>query len=126
LNGPEQTGSSISLFWGVSTFKWSFKNRQLAVPDQAIRVVLSSPSGELWAWGPDDAENVVSGSALDFCLVVTQRRNRADTGLEIQGDIADQWIEIAQAFAGPPADGPAPGVRKISNQEKILPDIDDF
>jgi len=106
-------------FLGVSTFKWSFKNRELAVPDQAVRVALTAPSYErtsssndLWAWGPDDADNVVSGSALDFCLVVTQRRNAADTGLRIQGDTAVQWMEIAQAFAGPPADAPAPGVRK--------------
>ena len=99
-------------FLGVSTFKWSFKNRQLAVPDQPVRVALTSPSGELWAWGPEDVDNVVSGSALDFCLVVTQRRNAADTGLRIQGDTAAQWMRIAQAFAGPPADGPLPGVRK--------------
>ena len=106
-------------FLGASTFKWSFKNRQLAVPDQPVRVALTapsyertSPSNDQWAWGPEDAENVVSGSAQDFCLVVTQRRNPADTGLKIQGDIAGQWIKIAQAFAGPPADGPAPGMRK--------------
>jgi uncharacterized protein (TIGR03084 family) len=75
-------------------------------------VSLTSPSDELWVWGPEDADNAVSGTALDFCLVVTQRRNPADTGLKIQGDIAGQWIQIAQAFAGPPADGPVPGARK--------------
>jgi uncharacterized protein (TIGR03084 family) len=99
-------------FLGVSTFKWSFKNRQLPVPDESVRVSLTSPSDELWVWGPEDADNAVSGTALDFCLVVTQRRNPADTGLKIQGDIAGQWIQIAQAFAGPPADGPVPGARK--------------
>jgi len=98
-------------FLGVSTFKWSFKNRQMAVPEQPVRVAINSPSGELWAWGPEDADNVVSGSAQDFCLVVTQRRNPADTGLTIRGDIAGQWMKIAQAFAGPPEDAPAPGVR---------------
>jgi len=99
-------------FLGVSTFKWSFKNRGLAVPEQGVRVALASPSGELWSWGPEHGENVVSGQALDFCLVVTQRRHPADTGLTIQGNIAAQWIKIAQAFAGPPQDAPAKGVRK--------------
>ncbi len=99
-------------FLGVSTFKWSFKNRELPVPEQPVRVALTSPSGELWAWGPADADNVVSGSALDFCLAVTQRRNPADTGIDARGDIAAQWMKIAQAFAGPPEDAPAPGVRK--------------
>ncbi|MCD6586823.1 MAG: TIGR03084 family protein [Desulfobacteraceae bacterium] len=98
-------------FLGVSTFKWSFKNRELAVPEQSVRVALTSPSDELWAWGSEDSDHVVSGSALDFCLVVTQRRNPEDTGLKIRGDIAEQWIKIAQAFAGPPEDAPAPGVR---------------
>ena len=99
-------------FLGVSTFKWSFKNRGLQVPDEAVRVVLTGPSGTLWDWGPEDAENRVSGSALDFCLVVTQRRNVADTGLTVRGDIAGQWTTIAQVFAGPPESPPAPGVRK--------------
>ncbi len=112
VNRPATDRLRHIAFLGVSTFKWSFKNRQLAVPDPAVRVVLNSPTDALWVWGPEDAENLVSGSAEDFCLVVTQRRNVSDTGLKIQGDIAGQWIQIAQAFAGPPADGPAPGVRK--------------
>lgn len=99
-------------FLGVSTFKWAFINRGLAVPEQPVRVALTSPSGELWAWGPEDAENAVSGTALDFCLAVTQRRNPSDTGLNVRGDIAGQWIKIAQAFAGPPQEAPAPGARK--------------
>lgn len=99
-------------FLGVSTFKWSFKNRGLAVPEQPVRVALTSPSGALWAWGPEDVENTVSGNALDFCLVATQRRNAADTGLTVRGDVASQWMRIAQAFAGPPEEPPVPGMRK--------------
>ena len=99
-------------FLGVSTFKWAFINRGLAVPEKQVRVALTSPSGELWAWGPEDAENAVSGPALDFCLAVTQRRNPSDTGLNILGEVSAQWIRIAQAFAGPPQEAPAPGVRR--------------
>jgi uncharacterized protein (TIGR03084 family) len=99
-------------FLGVATFKWSFKNRGLAVPVQPVHVSLDSPSGEVWAWGPEDAQNRVAGSALDFCQVVTQRRNAADTGLTIYGRVADQWMKMAQAFAGPPETAPAPGMRK--------------
>ena len=50
----------------------------------------------------------VSGDGEEFCLVVTQRRNIADTALEVTGDIADQWMQIAQAFAGPPGPGRPP------------------
>jgi hypothetical protein len=50
---------------------------------------------------------VVRGPALDFCLVVTQRRNLADTALEVEGDSAREWMSVAQAFAGPPGPGRA-------------------
>jgi hypothetical protein len=48
----------------------------------------------------------VSGSALDFCLVVTQRRHLDDTDLVARTGAARDWLLRAQAFAGPPTDGP--------------------
>ena len=53
--------------------------------------------------------NRVEGTALDFCLVVTQRRHVDDTALATQGDVASEWMTIAQAFAGPPGAGRRPG-----------------
>jgi len=97
---------------GVITLGWAYTIRQKEVPSDPVHVALNSPSGESWTWGPEDAANSVAGNAEEFCLVVTQRRNPEDTGLTIRGDIAGQWMKIAQAFAGPPADIPAPGVRK--------------
>ncbi|HXP57166.1 MAG TPA: wyosine base formation domain-containing protein, partial [Streptosporangiaceae bacterium] len=61
-----------------------------------------------WTWGPDGAIDRVAGTALDFCLAVTQRRNLADTGLVVTGPVADQWMSIAQAFAGPAGPGRPP------------------
>jgi hypothetical protein len=52
--------------------------------------------------------NVVEGDALDFCLLVTQRRHRADTGLRATSPVADAWLDLAQAFAGPPGPGRPP------------------
>ena len=74
----------------------------------------TAPDGQTWTWGPADAADRVTGDALDFCLVVTQRRHRDDTGLVVAGPVATQWMSIAQAFAGPaPAATPAgaPGPR---------------
>ena len=96
---------------GVTTFGWSFINRGLELPEPAVRVELIGPSGTMWSWGPDDAENKVMGPALDFCLVVTKRRNLDDTALIMKGEVAQQWMNIAQAFAGPPEEGPQPGAR---------------
>jgi uncharacterized protein (TIGR03084 family) len=91
---------------GVITRGWSYVNRGMEVPDGEVRVELSAPSGETWTWGPDDAGESVRGPAEDFCLVVTQRRHPHDTSLEVDGDVARDWLVHAQAFAGAPTDGP--------------------
>jgi len=96
---------------GVITFGWSYVNRGLDVPDVAVRVELTGPSGDLWTWGPEDATQTIKGPAQDFCLVVIQRRHVDDTQLEVTGDTARNWMLKAQAFAGPPTDGPKPGER---------------
>jgi hypothetical protein len=70
-----------------------------------------APSGELWTWGPEEAANRVTGPALDFCLLVTQRRHRDDTALTATGAIADQWLSIAESFGGPPGPGQVAGLR---------------
>lgn len=95
---------------GVRTFGFAFQLRGRTVPDVPLRVELTAPDGSTWAWGPDTAGEFVRGSALDFCLVVTQRRNVADTGLKVSGDTAESWIAIAQAYAGAPANGRPAGM----------------
>ncbi|MBW1898520.1 MAG: TIGR03084 family protein [Deltaproteobacteria bacterium] len=99
---------------GVTTFGWSFKNRGMEVPEEKVRVELTGPAGDLWTWGPEDANDIVRGPAQDFCLVVTQRRSLADTKIQIEGDTAEKWMQIAQAFAGPPENSPAQGERVVS------------
>jgi uncharacterized protein (TIGR03084 family) len=94
---------------GVRTLPWSFTVHGRPVPRAPVRVELTLPGGEPWTAGPGGAENVVRGPALDFCLVVTQRRHPADVNLEISGTVAREWIDIAQAFAGPPGTGRRPG-----------------
>lgn len=96
---------------GVNTFGWTHKNRGEDIPDQMPHVCLTAPSGEIWEWGlPSDTEGV-QGAAEDFCMVVTQTRNIADTGLKITGPVASHWMAVAQCFAGPPRTPPAPGTR---------------
>jgi uncharacterized protein (TIGR03084 family) len=92
---------------GTITRKWSYLNRRMDPPEGDVAVTLTAPSGDVWTWG-EDHENRVSGPALDFCLVVTQRRHVDDTSLEVVGERARDWLIRAQAFAGPATDGPAP------------------
>lgn len=96
---------------GVNTFGWTFRNRGLPVPPEPPLVRLTAPSGDTWTWNDSATENRIEGSVTDFCLVVTQARNVADTGLRVVGETAKRWMAIAQCFAGPPVDPPAPGTR---------------
>lgn len=90
---------------GVRALPYSFEVRGLPAPGRPVRVELTAPSGETWAWGEEGAADVVRGAALDFALVATQRRHRDDTSLQAEGPVAGQWLSIAQAFAGPPGPG---------------------
>jgi uncharacterized protein (TIGR03084 family) len=96
-------------FLGYRSFPNSFRSRGLEVPEDPVRVVLRGTDGGLWTFGPPDAANRVRGSALDFCLLVTRRRHRIDTDLVCEGAVSTQWLDIAQAFAGPPGPGRRPG-----------------
>ena len=93
---------------GVRTRDFAYAARGRAAPAEQFRVELTGPDGEQWTWGPADAAQQVRGPALDFCLLVTQRRHRADLALVAVGPDAGEWLDIAQAFAGPPGAGRQP------------------
>jgi enediyne biosynthesis protein E11 len=82
---------------GLKTRDFAMANNGQAPPSGEFRVELISPSGAVWAWGPEGAAQRVSGPAADFCLLVTKWRHRADLALR------------AQAYAGPPSAGRRPG-----------------
>jgi uncharacterized protein (TIGR03084 family) len=90
---------------GVAARPYSYAAHGLPVPAEPVRVELTAPSGEIWTWSSDGARDRITGPALDFCLLVTQRRHRADTAMVAVGPVADQWLSIAQSFAGPPGAG---------------------
>lgn len=96
-------------FLGVRTRPYSYTVRGKEQPPTPVRVELTSPSGENWVLGDTDASDHVRGTATDFCRVVTQRRHITDTNLEVHGPAAEEWMGIAQAFAGPPGQGRRPG-----------------
>ena len=93
---------------GVRARPFSYMIHGREVPAESVHVALRSPSGETWEWG-EPSDDRVAGDALDFCLVVTQRRHVRDTGLRVEGAAGREWIEIAQAFAGAPGTGRLPG-----------------
>lgn len=95
---------------GVATYRYSFAATGRGEPHVPVRVELTAPDGATWTFGTSDADNRVTGSAVDFCLLVTQRRHRDDTDVHAEGAIATEWLTIAQAFAGPAGAGRQPGL----------------
>jgi uncharacterized protein (TIGR03084 family) len=96
-------------FFGTRTRDFGYLAHGLTPPAEEFRFELTAPSGLLWAFGPQDAEQRVSGPAYDFCLLVTRRRHHADLALTATGADATQWLEIAQAYRGPAGAGRKPG-----------------
>lgn len=89
----------------VRTFGWSFLAHGLPAPQVPVRVELTAPDGGRWTWGPEDAADRITGPALDFCLLATQRRHPDDLAVTVVGQAATAWVPVAQAFAGPPGAG---------------------
>jgi uncharacterized protein (TIGR03084 family) len=86
----------------------SFRARGRPEPEVPVYVALTAPDGGVWEWGPPDADERVTGDAVELCLVATQRRHPDDTNLVAVGPVATEWLTIAQAFAGPPGVGREP------------------
>jgi uncharacterized protein (TIGR03084 family) len=92
---------------GVRTRDFAYRLHRRTPPAAEFRVELTAPDGALWRWGPEGAAGRVTGPALDFCLLVTQRRHLDDLDLTAHGEAAE-WLPLAQAFVGPPGPGRAP------------------
>ncbi|MFF1252811.1 TIGR03084 family metal-binding protein [Pseudarthrobacter sp. NPDC058329] len=93
---------------GVVARKYSYTVHGLNPPSDPVHVSLIAPDGTTWQWGPESSPQRVTGSAWDFSLLVTRRRHRDDCELFAKGAEADEWLDIAQAFAGAPGPGRQP------------------
>ncbi len=98
----------------VNTYGWTFKVHGQEPPEPMPHLRLTGPSGELWTYGEPSEAELIEGLAEEFCQVVAQTRNIADTALQVTGPNATSWMQQAQCFAGPPETPPAPGQRKTA------------
>jgi enediyne biosynthesis protein E11 len=94
--------------FAVRTWDFGYLARGLQPPAVTFRFELTAPSGESWEFGPADSAQRITGPAVDFCLLVTRRRHRADLSLVATGQEADRWLDIAQAYRGSPGEGRQP------------------
>ena len=98
---------------GIGARAYAFAVHGVEDPGDPVRVEAVGPGGERWTWGPDDAADRITGTALDLALVLTQRRHRDDTELTVIGPVAERWIGLAQSFAGPAGPGRPPGLGRV-------------
>lgn len=101
---------------GVNTYRWAYMARGTEPPGEMPRLELTSPSGDIWIFGESETDRI-AGLAEEFCQVVTQTRNIADTSLTVEGGVAEDWMAKAQCFAGPAIEPPAPGSRHRRENE---------
>ncbi len=101
---------------GVNTWGFTWKNRRMEPPGPMPFLRLQAPSGVIWQYGEESESGMITGTATEFCQVVTQCRNIVDTVLEVNGEVAHQWMAVAQCFAGPPQDPPPKGARQRANR----------
>ncbi|HEU5269840.1 MAG TPA: TIGR03084 family metal-binding protein [Jatrophihabitans sp.] len=107
---PERTDRIRFLVeFAVRTWTFGYLARNLEGPQVEFRYELTGPSGRTWTYGPEDATDRITGSAEDFCLLVTRRRHRADLDVTAAGEAAEHWMDIAQCYRGPAGAGRRPG-----------------
>ncbi|MHB8456921.1 MAG: TIGR03084 family metal-binding protein [Acidimicrobiales bacterium] len=99
---------------GVAARRYAYLVHGIEPDETPVRVEATSPSGQIWAWGPVGAPDRITGSALGLAFVFTQRRHRDDTDVRSDGPAAAEWLQIAQAFGGPAAPGRQPGLGSVS------------
>ena len=97
------------VWFGTFTRDFGYRAHGFEPPEMRFRFEITAPSGALWSFGPEDAEQRVSGSAVDFCLLVTCRRHRDDVDVKAVGREADRWLSLAQCYPGPAGPGRIPG-----------------
>lgn len=97
---------------GNNTYGWTYKVRGEEAPMPRPHLRLTAPSGETWTFNDPSETELIEGPAEDFCQVVTQTRNIADTRLKVTGANATDWMSKAQCFAGAAEPPPPPGARR--------------
>ncbi len=96
-NSVDTTRLRHVAFLAWVTLPFAFSSAGEEYPDP-IRIELRAPEYQKWIFGPEDAENVVIGSAGDWCRVAVRRIDPAATSLEATGDVAEKALAYAKAY----------------------------
>ncbi|HLU30927.1 MAG TPA: maleylpyruvate isomerase family mycothiol-dependent enzyme [Acidimicrobiia bacterium] len=81
---------------GWKTLPYAFKAAGLDY--SPIRVEVIGPGYAKWVYGPAETDNLIKGSASDWARLAVRRVKPKDTRLKVTGEVAQQAIEVCQAF----------------------------
>jgi uncharacterized protein (TIGR03084 family) len=90
------------LAWRTLPYAFSRADRTLAGP---VTFDLVGPAGDTWRFAPEPdsteapAATVVTGHAVDLCLVAARRVDAKSTSLRAEGPDADAVLELVRTYA---------------------------
>jgi uncharacterized protein (TIGR03084 family) len=64
-----------------------------------VHCVLTGPGGEVWRYGPAEADSSISGAAGAFCRVGAQRLSAEQSGLETRGPYGMAALRVLRNYA---------------------------
>jgi uncharacterized protein (TIGR03084 family) len=65
-----------------------------------VHCELTGPGGDIWRYGPADADSAITGAAGAFCRVGAQRLTPEDSGLVATGPHGDAALRVLRTYAG--------------------------
>jgi uncharacterized protein (TIGR03084 family) len=85
------------LAWRTIPYAFARAGRRLTGP---VAFELRSPTGDTWSFVPDtEALTMLTGDALELCLVAGRRVDPAQTGLRATGPDAAATLELVRTYA---------------------------
>lgn len=77
---------------------YAFKEAGEEFPASGIRIELMGPKYARWIYGPLDTENVIKGTAGEWCRVAVRRLDVAATELKAIGNEAEIALRVVRAY----------------------------
>jgi uncharacterized protein (TIGR03084 family) len=85
-------------FLTLRAVPYALSHAKVEQPPGTLRAELTY-EGETWLLGPNDADNLITGDALEFCRLGIRRMSRAQTStLKADGVLADAALDNLRAF----------------------------
>ena len=85
---------------GYRSLPYAFRSQGVnpPVPLSELRLELTSPSGQNWTYGDENAPQSITGTAAHWCRVATRRMPPKESDLIATGPLAQAVLSVARAY----------------------------